>query len=76
MYGNSGEKVVDTTITHMFEYHAINPDEMTTCMRTKIKENVQYILIVIVCQDQIVLSVRKVSIPITLDPASHLSNQN
>jgi len=32
MYGNSGEKVVDMTIIHMFEYHAINQDEMTTCM--------------------------------------------
>jgi hypothetical protein len=26
---------------HMYEYHAINPEEMTTSMRLKIKENMQ-----------------------------------
>jgi hypothetical protein len=31
---------MDNTIMHMFEYHAINPEEMTTCMKLKIKENV------------------------------------
>jgi hypothetical protein len=39
LIGVSEEKVIDNTIIHMFEYHAINPDEMTTCMRLKIKEN-------------------------------------
>ena len=39
--GNTAEKVVDETFMHMFEYHAITPDEMTTCMRLKIKENMQ-----------------------------------
>ncbi|MGI0042842.1 MAG: DUF1059 domain-containing protein [Nitrososphaeraceae archaeon] len=41
IYGNTAEKVVDETFMHMFEYHAINPDEMTTSMRLKIKENMQ-----------------------------------
>lgn len=38
--GRSEKKVMDMTILHMFEYHAINPEEMTTCMRLKIKENI------------------------------------
>lgn len=41
IYGNTAEKVVDETFMHMFEYHAINPNEMTTSMRLKIKENMQ-----------------------------------
>ena len=41
IYGNTAEKVVDETFLHMFEYHAINPNEMTTSMRLKIKENMQ-----------------------------------
>lgn len=41
IYGNTAEKVVDETFMHMFEYHAINPEEMTTSMRMKIKENMQ-----------------------------------
>jgi predicted small metal-binding protein len=41
IYGNTAEKVVDGTFMHMFEYHAINPNEMTTSMRLKIKENMQ-----------------------------------
>jgi predicted small metal-binding protein len=39
IYGISEERVIDNTIIHMFEYHAIKPDEMTTCMRLKITEN-------------------------------------
>ena len=39
IYGISEERVIDNTIIHIFEYHAIKPDEMTTCMRLKIKEN-------------------------------------
>ncbi|MPZ06954.1 MAG: DUF1059 domain-containing protein [Nitrososphaeraceae archaeon] len=39
--GNTEEKVANETFLHMFEYHAITPDEMTTCMRLKIKENMQ-----------------------------------
>jgi len=31
----------DTMIIHMYECHAINPQEMTTCMRLKIKENIK-----------------------------------
>ena len=40
IYGNTAEKVVDETFIHMFEYHAINPEEMTTYMKMKIKENI------------------------------------
>jgi predicted small metal-binding protein len=39
IFGNSEEKVVDITILHMFEHHAINPEEMTSEMKWKIKEN-------------------------------------
>ena len=41
IYGNTAEKVLDETFMHMFEYHAINPEEMTTSMKLKIKENMQ-----------------------------------
>ena len=40
IYGIDEEKVIDSIIIHMFEYYAIMPNEMTTCMRLKIKENV------------------------------------
>ena len=39
IYGISEENVIYNTILHMFEYHAIEPNEMTTGMRLKIKEN-------------------------------------
>ena len=39
-FGNKKEKVMDNAITHMIEYHAINPDEMTTCMRLEIRRNI------------------------------------
>lgn len=41
IYGLSRESGVDNAIIHMFEYHAIRPEEMTTCMRLKIMENVR-----------------------------------
>ena len=41
IFGTNEEKVMDTMIIHMYECHAINPQEMTTCMRLKIKENIQ-----------------------------------
>ena len=41
IYGTTSEKVADETFLHMYEYHAINPEEMTTSMRLKIKENMQ-----------------------------------
>ena len=41
IFGTSKEKVMDTMIIHMYECHAINPQEMTTCMRLKIKENIR-----------------------------------
>lgn len=40
MFGNSEEKVMEKAIIHMDEYHAINPEEMTTCLRLKIRENI------------------------------------
>jgi predicted small metal-binding protein len=40
IYGISEENVFDNTILHMFEYHANKPDEMTTCTRLKIKDNI------------------------------------
>lgn len=41
IFGTNEEKVMDTMIIHMYECHAINPQEMTTCMRLKIKKNTQ-----------------------------------
>jgi predicted small metal-binding protein len=40
IFGNKKEKVMDNAITHMIEYHAIIPKEMTTCMRLRIRENI------------------------------------
>jgi predicted small metal-binding protein len=40
IFGSSEENIVDKTIRHMFEYHAINPEEITSCMKIKIKESV------------------------------------
>jgi predicted small metal-binding protein len=40
IYGISEENVIYNTILHMFEYHAIEPNEMTTGMGLKIMENV------------------------------------
>jgi len=41
IYGISEETVIDDTIIHMSENHAIKPEEMTTCMRLQITENVR-----------------------------------
>jgi predicted small metal-binding protein len=40
IYGISEENVIYNTILHMFEYHAIEPNEMTTGMGLKIMENI------------------------------------
>ena len=39
IYGINEERVIDNIIMHMFEYHAIKSDEMTSCIRLKITEN-------------------------------------
>jgi predicted small metal-binding protein len=39
IYGINEDTVIDNTILHMFENHAIRPEEMTTCMKLKIVEN-------------------------------------
>jgi predicted small metal-binding protein len=41
IFGFSRNSAVDSAITHMLEYHAIRPEEMTTCMRLKIMENMR-----------------------------------
>lgn len=41
IYGINEETVIDNTIIHMSENHAIVPEEMTTCMRLKMIENMQ-----------------------------------
>lgn len=40
-YGISDETVIYNTILHMLEYHAIKPEEMTTCMKLKILESIR-----------------------------------
>ena len=39
IYGINEERVIEIIIMHMFEYHAIKSDEMTSCIRLKITEN-------------------------------------
>ena len=40
VFGNTEENVNDAMIIHMDEYHAIIPEEMTTCIRLRIRENI------------------------------------
>jgi predicted small metal-binding protein len=40
VFGSSEMNTLDKTIMHMLDHHAIKPEEMTTCMKLKIKENV------------------------------------
>jgi predicted small metal-binding protein len=37
----SENKVMNETIAHMFEYHAIDPKEMTSEMKSRIKQNIK-----------------------------------
>lgn len=39
IYGINEENVIDNTIVHLCEYHAMEPEEMITCMRLKIEQN-------------------------------------
>jgi predicted small metal-binding protein len=41
IYGMNEETVTCNTILHMLDYHAIKPEEMTTCMKLKILENIR-----------------------------------
>lgn len=41
VFGRNEKKVMDKTIMHMFEYHAICQEEMTTFMRLTIRENIR-----------------------------------
>jgi len=38
IFGSSEKRAVDNMVTHMFENHAINQEEMTACMKLKIRE--------------------------------------
>jgi predicted small metal-binding protein len=40
IYGMNEETVTYNTILHMLEYHAIKPEEMTSCMKLKILESI------------------------------------
>jgi hypothetical protein len=40
VFGSSKKKTIDMATMHMFEHNAIIPEEMTTCMKLKIKENI------------------------------------
>jgi predicted small metal-binding protein len=40
IFGNSEYAVMHNAVVHMHEYHAIIPEEMTTCMKLKIRENI------------------------------------
>jgi predicted small metal-binding protein len=41
IFGMSENKVMNETIVHMFEYHAIDPREMTSEMKLRIKQNIK-----------------------------------
>jgi predicted small metal-binding protein len=41
MNGATEEDVMRKSIEHIWEYHAIKPEEMTSEMKVKIKENIQ-----------------------------------
>lgn len=41
IYGIDKETVIYNTAVHMFEYHAIKLEEMTKCMKLKIKKNIR-----------------------------------
>ena len=40
IFGINEDNVMKNAISHMCEYHAIDPKEMTTCMKLKIWENI------------------------------------
>jgi predicted small metal-binding protein len=40
IFGNNEYAVMHNALLHMQEYHAIIPEEMTTCMKLKIRENI------------------------------------
>jgi predicted small metal-binding protein len=40
IFGDSEYRVMQNAIIHLYEYHAIIPEEMTTCMKLKIRENI------------------------------------
>ncbi len=40
IFGMNAKEVMDETILHMFEYHAVNPQEMTSEMKSKIGDNI------------------------------------
>ena len=42
IHGINEETTIDTAILHMFDCHAIKPEEMTACMRLKIIENMRH----------------------------------
>lgn len=40
IFGADENEAMENAIVHMFEYHAIKPEEMTTCMKLKISKNI------------------------------------
>jgi predicted small metal-binding protein len=41
IFGMSKKKIMNETIVHMFEFHAIDPEEMTSEMKSRIKQNIR-----------------------------------
>ena len=39
IFGDDEDSVMKNAISHMCEYHAVDPEEMTTCMKMKIMKN-------------------------------------
>jgi predicted small metal-binding protein len=40
IFGDSEYRVMQNAVNHMYEYHAIVPEEMTACMKLKIRESI------------------------------------
>jgi hypothetical protein len=40
MHGTNEVNAINSAIAHMYEYHAIKPEEMTTCMKIRIRNGI------------------------------------
>jgi predicted small metal-binding protein len=41
IFGMNEKRVMNETIVHMFEYHAIDPKEMTAQMKSRIRQSIK-----------------------------------
>lgn len=41
IFGMNEKRVMNETVAHMYEYHAIDPKEMTSQMKSRIRQNIK-----------------------------------